>query len=94
MVYGSKQRAQIKVEFEDLYRGWISIHVNMQDGQRMSFYNTQEFNAPSPEEPAFEFLPTKKRRHHTDVLVEAGQPVPMPDNIPREAWSRFYRLMW
>merc|ERR1740123_1781779 len=89
MVYGTRMRGQVKVEFEDLYRGWIAIHCNLDNGKRFSFYNPQKFSAPSAEAPAFQY---NKNAELDGVLVERGQHVPMPDKIPREAWHRFYQL--
>jgi len=89
MVYGSRMRGQVKVEFEDLYRGWIALHVNLDNGKRFSFYNPQKFEAPSPEAPAFKY---NKNAELHGVLVEKGQHVPMPDKIPKEAWARWWDL--
>ena len=63
---------QVKVEFEELFRGWTAIHINLENGERFSFYNPQAFEEPSDESPAFHFGEGCKAQL-TDVLVEKGR---------------------
>lgn len=89
MVYGTRMRGQVKVEFEDMFRGWIAMHVNLDNGKRFSFYNPQKFKEPGPDAPAFTYNENAELKQ---VIVEKGQHVPMPDKIPKEAWRRWYDL--